>query len=177
HRRPPPAAPATPPQPRRRARPPPTPADTRTPRSSACASRGSRRAAAHPRPPWLSARLSPGGSTRTPTRPRSGRSARPRSARDADRHTRSPRSVRVELLGKKHGGRFQDLVRAAQVMHLATQLADLLALLAGQQIGALAAVGLRLAHTLAQRLRVDAQIRSDVRDRPLGLEHEPDAAL
>jgi hypothetical protein len=80
-------------------------------------------------------------------------------------------------LAKKHRGGLQDLVRPAQIVHLATKLADLFALLRAQQVGALAAVGLRLTHTLSQRLSVDAQISSDMRDRPSGLEHEPDAAL
>ena len=62
-------------------------------------------------------------------------------------------------------------------MHLATKLADLLPLLSREQIGTLAAVGLRLTHTLPQRLVMDAQNSSYLRDRPPRLEHEPDAAL
>ena len=74
-------------------------------------------------------------------------------------------------------GKLQDLVRAAQVVHLATELSDLFPLLTGQQIAALTAVGLRLAHALAKRLVVNTEISSHLRDRPPGLEHQPHAAL
>src|ERR1019366_7919871 len=117
------------------------------------------------------------GSTRTPTRPESGRSARPRSDRDAPRYSGSPRSVCVELLGKKHRRRLEDLVRATQLEVLLAQLLDLLTLGRAQQLAALAAISLGLAHTLAQRLRVNTQVGGDPRDRPPGLEHEPNAAL
>jgi hypothetical protein len=42
--------------------------------------------------------------------------------------------VWIELAREKHGRRFQDLVRAAQLEHLTTKLANLLALRAGRQI-------------------------------------------
>jgi len=61
-------------------------------------------------------------------------------------------------------------------VHLATKLADLLALISHKQIGTLPAVRLSLAHTLSQRLVVNTQVSSYLRDRPPGLEHEPDAA-
>ena len=61
--------------------------------------------------------------------------------------------------------RFQDLVRAAQLEHLATQLADLLTLLARQQIAAATLVRFDLADILAQRLRRQPEISSDV---PIG---------
>src|SRR5450755_1290983 len=156
---------------------PSTSAGSRKPRSCARASRGSPRVAARPRPRALSARRSRGGSTRTPTRPGSHRWARPRSARGADRHTRSPRSVRVELLGKKHRRALEDLIRAAQLLVLPTQPSDLLALLRREHLTTRAAVGLRLAHALTQRLMMDTQISSHPRDRPPGLKHKPDAAL
>jgi hypothetical protein len=49
----------------------------------------------------------------------------------------------IELAREKHGSRFQDLVRTAQLEHLATQLADLLTLLARRQVWAAAFVRFR----------------------------------
>ena len=117
------------------------------------------------------------GSTRTPTRPRSGRSARPRSARGADRHRRSPRPVWVELLREKHPrpisrSRSPGADRAPCDEACGSPPAPALVRTSLR----LPLVGLRPAHTLAQRLMVDAQISSDPRDRPPGLEHKPDAA-
>jgi hypothetical protein len=43
--------------------------------------------------------------------------------------------VWIELAREKHAGRFQDLVRAAQLEHLTTQLADLFALVRVRQVG------------------------------------------
>jgi hypothetical protein len=60
------------------------------------------------------------------------------SGRGARRCSGSLRSVWVELLGEKHGRRLEDLVRAAQLVVLLAQPPDLLTLLAGHQIGALA---------------------------------------
>jgi len=45
-----------------------------------------------------------------------------------------------------------------------------------RQIGALAAIGLRLAHLLAQRLGMHPEIRGDMRDRSAALKRQPDAA-
>jgi hypothetical protein len=58
--------------------------------------------------------------------------------------------------------------RSPQLEVLAAQLADLLPLSAGQQIGAPAAVRLGLAHLLPERLGADAEISGDVT--PLDLE-------
>src|SRR3954465_13524779 len=91
-----------------------------------------------PVPPWY---------TRTPTRPGPGRWARRRSGRDARRYSGSPRSVCVELLREIHPRRFQDLVRAAQLIDLAPQLLDLLALRRRGQIRPGAIVGFGLADT------------------------------
>src|SRR5207247_5800201 len=106
---------------------------------------------------------------RTPTRPASCRSARPRSGHDARRRSGSPRSVWVELLGKKHARRLQDLVRTAQLEILLPQALDLLTLLARRQIRPQPLIGLRLAHPLTQRLGMDPEISSDVRDWPATL--------
>src|SRR5215217_2224625 len=117
------------------------------------------------------------GSRRTPTRPRCGRSARPRSGRGARRCSGSLRSVWVELPGEKQARRLEDLVRAAQLVVLLAQPADLLALRTRQQLRPLTAVGLGLAHLLAQRLRMHAQTPPHVRDRPLSLERDPHRPL
>ena len=64
---------------------PSTCGDTRRPRSWPCASHRSPPAAAHPPRHERTARRGRAGNRRTPTRPRSGRSARRRSDRDAHR--------------------------------------------------------------------------------------------
>jgi hypothetical protein len=71
---------------------------------------------------------------------------------------------------RETGWGLQDLVRAPQLVALAAQPADLLALLAGRQVGPQPLVGLGLAHLLAQRLGMDPEVVSDVRDRPLSLQ-------
>jgi hypothetical protein len=53
---------------------------------------------------------------------------------------------------RKSRGGLEDLVGAAQLAHLSSQAPQLLALLAGQQLGALAGVGFCLAHPAAQGL-------------------------
>jgi hypothetical protein len=57
------------------------------------------------------------------------------------------------------------------------QLLDLLTLLRGEDVTSLAAVGLSLAHLLPQRLTVDPQLVSDVRDRAFRFERQANAAL
>jgi hypothetical protein len=101
--------------------------------------------------------------------PASCRSARPRSGHDARRRSGSPRSVWVELLGKKHRSGLQDLVRAPQLEVLLAKPLDLLTLLTRRQIGPQSLVGLRLTHPLAQRLLVDAQVIGDMDDRAAAL--------
>src|ERR1019366_10617082 len=78
--------------------------------------------------------------------------------------------------GKKHRRRLQDLVRAAQLVVLLAQRLDLLALLAAQPLTA-TRIDLGLAHPLAQRLRVDPQISSDMRNRPAALKRQPNTAI
>src|SRR4051795_3281820 len=86
-------------------------------------------------------------------------------------------SREVKLPGEKHRGRLEDLVRPAQLVVLTPQSTDLLALLAAEQLGAGARIGLRLAHAPSPRLRMDPQIVRDVGDRPLALQRQPYAAL
>src|SRR4051794_37953613 len=82
----------------------------------------------------------------------------------------------VELLGEKHRRRLEDLVRAPELVVLLAQAPDLLALLRREQLRSGAAVGLGAPHALAQRLRVDAQIVGDVRDRPVAFQREAHAS-
>ena len=162
---------------RRRDAAPSTSAGSRRRNSWPRAARGSGRATCRPRPRARTVDQLAAGSTRTPTRPESRRSARPRSGHGARRRSGSPRSVWVELLGKKHARRLQDLVRTAQLEVLLAEPLDLFALLTRRQTGPQASVGLSLAHTLSQRLLVDPEIAGDVRDRPAAFKRQPDAAL
>jgi hypothetical protein len=93
------------------------------------------------------------------------RSARPRSGHGARRRSGSRQSVRVELLGENTLADFRISFARSQLEVLLPQPLDLLALLAGRQIRPQALVGLGLAHPLAQRLGMDPEITSDVRDR------------
>jgi hypothetical protein len=72
-------------------------------------------------------------------------------------------------LAKNTEADFRISFARAQLEVLAAQLLDLLPLLAGEQIATLAAVGLGLPHRSAQRLRLDAQVTGDVRDRTTAL--------
>src|SRR6202167_1447176 len=63
------------------------------------------------------------------------------------------------------------------VRDLTAQLLDLLALLAAQQVLALALISLSAPHIFAQRLRIDAQVSGDVGNRAAGLEHKSRATL
>ncbi len=76
---------------------------------------------------------------------------------------------------RKHRRRAEDLVRAAQLVVLAPQPPDLLALLTAQQLRASARLG--PAHPLAQRLRMDPQIVRDLRDWPVALQRQPHTTL
>src|SRR4051812_12585725 len=78
---------------------------------------------------------------------------------------------------RKHRGGLQDFIRAPQLVVLATQPTDLLALGARRQIRSRAAVSLVLTDLLAQRLRMHPEIGRDVRDRPLALQRQADASL
>jgi hypothetical protein len=84
---------------------------------------------------------------------------------------------RVELLGEKHRGGLDDLVGLPELAHLALERLHALALVAGQAIVAAAGISLGLAHPLAQRLAVDAQVGRDVRDRAAALEREAHRSL
>jgi hypothetical protein len=108
-----------------------------------------------------------------PSRPRRRRGAGPRSAPRAIAFGRSASSS----LAKNTDADFKDLVRPAQLILLAAQPADLLALLDAQQLRPRATVCLRAAHPLAKRLGMDAQIVDDVRDRPVALQRQPHTAL
>ena len=98
------------------------------------------------------------------------RSARPQSGRGARRRSGSLRSVWVELPCEKQRRRPQDLVRTSQLRVLFAEPADLLPLFSREQVCAKPLVRLRLADALPQDLRVDAEISSDVRDRPVTLQ-------
>lgn len=62
----------------------------------------------------------------------------------ARRGAPSPGPGRVELSGEKSRGRPQDLIRPAQLPHLAPQLGELFLLLGGEQVVPLTGVGLCL---------------------------------
>ncbi len=122
------------------------------------AARGSGRAAARPRRRRASAGRWRAGSRRTPTRPGSGRSARPRSA---------PRCSSMNALTSVGAGRAPSrktrdaafkisLARRSSKFSL-PQALDLLALLSRRQIRTQPLVRLDLAHALAQRLRTAAR--------------------
>ncbi len=66
--------------------------------------------------------------------------------------------------------------RAAQLLDLAAQRSDLLALLGAEQLATLAATSLGLPDVFAQRLALNAQVSSDMGDRPLALERQTDTA-
>jgi hypothetical protein len=85
--------------------------------------------------------------------------------------------VWVELAGEKHARRLEDLIRTPRVRDLTAQLLDLLALLAAQQVLALALISFSAPHIFAQRLRLDAQVAGDVGNRAAGLEHKSRATL
>jgi hypothetical protein len=85
----------------------------------------------------------------------------------------------VELGREKRARRLEDLIGTAQLADLAFQLGDALLLNSGHT-GPLAGVDLGLAHPVAQRLAVDAELVGDADDRaglPTGLladlEHHP----
>ena len=109
--------------------------------------RGSRLAAAHP---------SCAGSRRTPTRPGSCRSARRRSGRGGNRCRRLPPFVRSasSSVAKNTEADLRISFARRNSKFSARSLRNLLALGRRRQLRPRAAIGLRLAHTLAQRLRV-----------------------
>ncbi len=78
---------------------------------------------------------------------------------------------------KKHARGLQDLIRATQLTVLAAQPLELLALQRGQLLGALAGIGLCLAHPRAQRLRTDTETwrpaRSDAQTQAPSSQHGP----
>src|SRR5665811_175287 len=87
------------------------------------------------------------------------------------------RTVWIELAREKHARGLQDLIGPAQLGNLPAQGFDLLALLAAQHVLAPALVRFDLANIFAQRLRRDAEIPANVRDRAPRLQHEPRGAL
>jgi hypothetical protein len=62
--------------------------------------------------------------------------------------------VWVEPAGEKHARRLEDLIHPTQMRNLAAQLLDLLALLTGEEVLALALVSFRAPHVFTQCLRV-----------------------
>src|SRR6266545_5944815 len=78
---------------------------------------------------------------------------------------------------RKHRRGLEDLVGLAQLLDLAAQPRELLALGRGQAVVARAGVGLRLAHPQPQRLAVHAEVLGDLRDRPARIEDETHRAL
>ena len=78
---------------------------------------------------------------------------------------------------RKHAGSLQDLVRTAKLEDLFAKRFDLLSLRRRGQIRSQTFVRLDLTHVPPQRLRRDAEIPGDLRDRPTGLEHQPGTAL
>jgi len=78
---------------------------------------------------------------------------------------------------EKRRGRLEDLVGPTQLAHLAAQAAQLLTLLAAQQLLALAGVGFGLTHPFAQRLGRNAEIAGYVGDRAAGLKDEAGASV
>jgi len=109
------------------------------------------------------------GSTRTPTRPESCRSARRRSGRGARDKAAHFRRSCVELGREKHRRGLEDLVRAPQLIDLTPQPLALLALGRRRQIRAQALIGPRPDAVLAQRLRRHTEIARHVRDRAVAL--------
>jgi hypothetical protein len=85
--------------------------------------------------------------------------------------------VWIELAREKHAGGLQDLVRSAQLRDLAPQRFDLITLLAAQDVFAPALVSFGLPNVFAERLALDPEILSDVRDRTPGLEHQTRPAV
>src|SRR5450759_2778982 len=106
-----------------------------------------------------------------------GRSARPRSGRDAHRRTRSPRSGLVEFAGEKHTRRLQDLSRSPQIAHLVAKSGELFALSGGESVTARAVVGLVLAHPQPQGFGVDPQVAGNRGDGTFALTGDPNTAL
>jgi hypothetical protein len=68
-------------------------------------------------------------------------------------------------VAKKNRGGLEDLVGAPQLLDLAVERLQPLALVAGEQIGSLALVGFGLADPAAQRLALDAEVLGDLGDR------------
>jgi hypothetical protein len=85
--------------------------------------------------------------------------------------------VWIELAREKHAGGLQDLIRTAQLGHLTAQGFDLLALLAAQHVLAPALIGFCLADVFTERLRLDAEVSRDMRDRTPRLEHQTRPAV
>ena len=71
-----------------------------------------------------------------------------------------------------------DLILAAQLLDLAAQRSNLLALLVVlSRLSPLAAISLGLPDVFAQRLALGTQVSSDMGDRPLALKRQTDTAL
>ena len=83
----------------------------------------------------------------------------------------------IELAREKHRGGLQDLIRTAQLGDLTAKRLDLLTLLAGQDVLAPALISFYLADVFAERLRLDAEIPRDMRDRAPRLEHQTRATV
>lgn len=83
----------------------------------------------------------------------------------------------VELGREKSRGGLEDFVGPAQLAHLAAQAAQLLTLLAAQQLLAFAGIGFGLAHPFAQRLGRNTEIAGYVGDRAAGLKDEAGASV
>ena len=71
----------------------------------------------------------------------------------------------------------ENLVGLAQLLDLAAQPRELVTFSSRQAVRAAAGIAFGLAHPQPQRFLVDAEIGRDMRDRALGLEHEPDGSL
>src|SRR5436190_22895050 len=98
-------------------------------------------------------------------------SSTPKSSRRPSMKRLTSGRVGSSSFREKHAGGLEDLFRLAQLAHLTLERLHPLALVAGQAIAAAAGIRFELAHRLAQRLVMDAQIGRYMRDRPTALEH------
>src|SRR5215204_3266895 len=90
---------------------------------------------------------------------------------------KTPRRGWSLLSLRKHRRGLEDLVRAPQLVDLLAQRPDLLALRRRRQVRTQPLIGLQLPHVTPQRLRGNAEIASDLRDRPVALNHHTSAAI
>jgi hypothetical protein len=78
---------------------------------------------------------------------------------------------------RKNRGGLEDLVGAPQLLDLAVERLQPLALAAREQVGSPALVGFGLADPAAQRLALDAEVLGDLGDRAVRFKREADASL